>query len=59
MLAAILLVLQNTPSPLLRIGLDTLYGGDFARAAAYFAGLAERAPADPAPVVFQAGAYIW
>jgi hypothetical protein len=73
--AAILLALQSAPSPLplpvrpvvgppdavhaLRVGLDTLYGGDFARAAAYFADLAERAPADPAPVVFQAGAYIW
>ena len=43
----------------LRAGLDTLYGGDFEGAAAYFATLAARAPADPAPVVFQAGAYIW
>jgi len=73
--AAILLALQGAPTPLappvrpvvgpseavraLQVGLDTLYGGDFARAAAYFAGLAERAPADPAPVIFQAGAYIW
>jgi len=32
---------------------------DFEVAAAYFADLAARAPADPAPVVFQAGAYIW
>ena len=45
--------------PALRAGLDTLYGGDFEGAAAYFAALAARAPADPAPVVFQAGAYIW
>ena len=43
----------------LRVGLDTLYGGDFERAAAYFAALAERDATDPAPVVFQAGAYIW
>ena len=75
MFVAILLALQGAPSLLappvrsivgppdavhaLRLGLDTLYGGDFARAAAYFGGLAERAPADPAPVIFQAGAYIW
>jgi hypothetical protein len=61
-LAAIVLVLQSASpsSPVaLRAGLDTLYGGDFERAAAYFAALAARAPADPAPVVFQAGAYIW
>jgi hypothetical protein len=43
----------------LRVGLDTLYGGDFERAAAYFAALAARDTTDPAPVVFQAGAYIW
>ena len=43
----------------LRTGLDTLYGGDFERAAAYFAALAARDTSDPAPVVFQAGAYIW
>jgi hypothetical protein len=64
-LAAIALLLQSASPPLppsraaLRAGLDTLYGGDFAAAAAYFAELASRAPADPAPVVFQAGAYIW
>jgi len=43
----------------LRTGLDTLYGGDFERAAVYFAALAARDTSDPAPVVFQAGAYIW
>ena len=43
----------------LRTGLDTLYGGEFERAAAYFAALAARDTSDPAPVVFQAGAYIW
>src|SRR2546422_6609154 len=66
-LAAILLALQSAPriagSPdalhALRAGLDTLYGGDFEGAAAYFATLAARAPTDPAPGVFQAGAYIW
>lgn len=53
--------LSGTPDPLhaLRAGLDTLYGGDFAGAADYFAGLAARDSSDPAPVVFQAGAYIW
>jgi len=66
-LAAIMLALQSTPrvarSPdalhAVRAGLDTLYGGDFAGAAAYFAALAADEPTDPAPVVFQAGAYIW
>jgi len=66
-LAAILLALQSAPRLAgppdalyaLRAGLDTLYGGDFEGAAAYFATLAAREPADPAPVVFQAGAYIW
>jgi len=65
-LAAIVLALQSATlppppvaHPALRVGLETLYGGDFARAAAYFAALAANAPADPAPVVFQAGAYIW
>ena len=68
MLSAILLVLQSTPLAFpppdtarsaLRAGLDTLYGGEFERAAAYFAALAARDTSDPAPVVFQAGAYIW
>ena len=70
-LAAIFVVLQSTHSipsdstaitstrAALRAGLDTLYGGAFERAATYFAALAERNTADPAPVVFQAGAYIW
>jgi hypothetical protein len=68
-LVAALLVWQGAavsppPSPAaernaLRAGLDTLYSGDFAAAAAYFARLAGNQPADPAPVVFQAGAYIW
>lgn len=45
--------------PELRAGLDTLYAGDFARAASYFAALAARDTADPAPVIFTAGAYVW
>src|SRR5438034_3413974 len=61
MLAAIVVMLQQTtPSGEdLRAGLDTLYGGDFAGAAAYFEALARRDTTDPAPLVFQAGAYIW
>jgi hypothetical protein len=58
-LLAIVLLLQGSPVSALRTGLDTLYGGDFERAAAYFAELAARDTSDPAPVVFEAGAYIW
>ena len=73
-LVAVVLVLQSAlalpgssnsraPHPealrALRAGLDTLYGGDFAGAARYFAELAARDTSDPAPLVFQAGAYIW
>ncbi len=43
----------------LRSGLDTLYAGSFAQAAAAFAALAAADTADPAPVIFAAGAYIW
>jgi len=42
-----------------RAGLDTLYGGGFPAAAAYFAELAGRDSTDPAPVTFEASAYIW
>jgi hypothetical protein len=42
-----------------RAGLDTLYGGGFPTAAAYFAELAARDSTDPAPVTFEASAYIW
>lgn len=45
--------------PELRAGLDTLYAGDFAAAARYFAELAARDTTDPAPLTFEAGAYIW
>ncbi len=43
----------------MRAGLDTLYGGGFPAAAAYFAELAGRDSTDPAPVTFEASAYIW
>jgi len=58
-LLAALLLLQHPQRPELRAGLDTLYAGDFPAAAAYFAGLAARDSADPAPLIFEAGAYIW
>jgi len=45
--------------PDLRAGLDTLYAGEFAFAIQYFAELSARDTADPAPVIFHAGAYIW
>lgn len=63
--AAIALAIQQPAPPpdeardALRAGLDTLYGGDFERAAAYFEALGQRDTTDPAPLVFQAGAYIW
>ena len=58
--AALLLVQHPRPErPDLRAGLDTLYGGGFPSAATYFAGVAARDTADPAPVIFEASAYIW
>jgi hypothetical protein len=59
LLAAVVLLFQVPDRAELRAGLDTLYGGDFPAAAAYFARLAARDTTDPAPLVFQAGAYIW
>ncbi len=58
---AALLLLQNPRAerPDLRAGLDTLYAGGFPVAAAYFAELATRDTADPAPPIFEASAYIW
>ena len=59
---ALLLTLAQTaprPSAALRAGLDTLYAGHFEHAAQYFAQLAAQDTADAAPLVFQAGAYIW
>jgi len=65
LLTAALLLLQDgaTPPwserPELRAGLDTLYGGGFPSAAAYFAALGAKDTSDPAPPVFEASAYIW
>ena len=59
LLPLLLVLLQHPDRPDLRAGLDTLYGGDFSAAARYFAALATRDTADPAPLIFQAGAYIW
>ena len=63
LLAAAVLFFQAPAAPParleLRAGLDTLYSGQFAQAAAHFERLAARDTADPAPLIFQAGAYIW
>jgi len=60
MLLAVALTLVQSPASLeLRAGLDTLYAGEFAVAAAHFERLAARDTTDPASLVFQAGAYIW
>jgi len=65
LVAATLLLLQSGAGlpdrdrPELRAGLDTLYAGGFPTAAAYFATLATHDTADPAPLIFEAGAYIW
>ncbi|HKE90390.1 MAG TPA: hypothetical protein VKB45_08640 [Gemmatimonadales bacterium] len=66
---AVLLVMQGAgaspPAALrvdraeLRAGLDTLYAGAFPVAAQYFTELSARDSADPAPVIFHAGALIW
>jgi len=63
---AALLLQAADPSPVsprgrpeLRAGLDTLYAGEFATAAAHFAALAAGDTTDPAPVIFEAGAFIW
>ncbi len=59
LLAAAVLLLQSPDRAELRSGLDTLYAGEFAAAASHFERLAARDTTDPAPLVFQAGAYIW
>src|SRR5439155_147501 len=59
LLALSLLQHPRAERPDVRAGLDTLYGGGFPAAAAYFAELAGRDPTDPAPVTFEASAYIW
>lgn len=46
-------------TPAVRAWLDTLYAGAFEAAARHLARLAEADTADPAPVVFEAAAYIW
>jgi hypothetical protein len=60
-LAAALLLLQHprVDRADLRAGLDTLYAGGFPTAAAYFTALGARDTTDPAPVTFEASAYIW
>jgi len=61
LVAALYLLQHSSPveRPDVRVGLDTLYGGGFPAAAAYFAELADRDSTDPAPVTFEASAYIW
>lgn len=65
LLAAAVMILQagdgasRTSRSELRSGLDTLYAGDFVTAARQFAVLAAVDTTDPAPLVFEAGAYIW
>ena len=61
LIAALLLASQQSRAhrPELRAGLDTLYGGGFPSAARYFAALAQRDSADPAPLIFEASAYMW
>ena len=60
-LAAALVLLQHprTQRADLRAGLDTLYAGGFPTAAAYFAEVGARDTTDPAPLTFEASAYIW
>ena len=67
LLLAVTLVIQAPPpaaptvrgTAALRAGLDTLYAGAFQAAARHFAALGAGDTTDPAPVVFEAGAYIW
>jgi hypothetical protein len=66
LLAALYCLQSPSPSPSpraeradIRSGLDTLYGGGFPVAAAYFAELAARDSDDLAAVTFEASAYIW
>ena len=61
LIAALLLASHQSRAhrPELRAGLDTLYGGGFPSAARYFAALAQRDSADPAPLIFEASAFMW
>lgn len=58
-LLAALLATQAPDRMDLRAGLDTLYAGRFEAAVHHFAALAARDATHPAPLVFQAAAYIW
>jgi len=58
-LPLLLTVLQHPQRPDIRTGLDTIYSGDFPAAVHYFEALAARDTMDPAPLIFQASAYIW
>lgn len=55
----LLAVLQHPQRPDLRAGLDTIYSGDFPAAAHYFQAVGAKDTLDPAPLIFQASAYIW
>ncbi|HEX4634383.1 MAG TPA: hypothetical protein VH163_11135 [Gemmatimonadales bacterium] len=61
LLPLLLAVLQqpHPQRPDLRAGLDTIYSGAFPAAAQYFETLAAKDTSDPAPLIFQASAYIW
>lgn len=58
-LLLLLAVLQHPQRPDIRSGLDTIYSGDFPAAVRYFEDLAAKDTLDPAPLIFQASAYIW
>ena len=58
-LPLLLAVLQHPQRPDIRTGLDSIYSGAFPAAARYFEALATRDTVDPAPLIFQATAYIW
>ena len=49
----------HSQRPDIRAGLDTIYAGDFPAAVHYFQTLAVKDTLDPAPLIFQASAYIW
>ena len=59
LLPLLLAVLQHPQRPDIRAGLDTIYAGAFPAAVSYFESLGARDTTDPAPLIFQASAYIW
>ena len=59
LLPLLLAVLQYPQRPDIRTGLDTIYAGAFPAAAGYFETIAAKDSLDPAPLIFQASAYIW